>query len=457
MAIGISQDGRHFVHSDGRPFFYLADTAWMLLNRVSKEDTVHYLRVRAEQGFTVIAAVALAEFGGLSAPNAEGELPLKNAGTVEPNPVYFDHIDYVIAEAAKLGLQIALLPAWGDKVQPWNGGVDGIFSPGFQNQGREQAMAKAYAYGAWIAARFDRHDNIIWINGGDRGPSGPNYAETGQEYWDIWDAMGRGICSAAPDCLISFHPPGGYSSSYWFHHSSWLSFNQIQSGHWNRDIDNYAMIKLDYNRLPVRPTLDGEPCYENHPVQYRLEFGVFNDYDARKKAYHALFAGAAGHTYGAHEVFQFFEPGQEKFFGARLHWKEALLLPGARQMGHLRKLFESLPQFPNLEPAPSFVLTGCGHGTDAVYALKDAAGTCAVVYTTAGNPFIADLSQLSEGKLAFSWYSPRTGDFIEMEQQSLSGPSAFVSPNADPGMGDGKQAAWLPRVGNDWVLVCKAG
>ena len=96
-------------------------------------------------------------------------------------------------------------------------------------------------------------------------------------------------------------------SSLKLHDASWLDFNMLQSGH-ERDRDNYHRIAADYARTPPKPCLDGEPGYEDHPSGFKVENGYLNDYDVRKFAYWALFAGAHGHTYGCHDIWQFFDP-----------------------------------------------------------------------------------------------------------------------------------------------------
>src|SRR6187397_3257391 len=65
----VSESGRFLVTEDGRPFFYLGDTAWELFHRLTREEAVRYLEFRAGQGYTAIQAVALAEFDGLTVPN----------------------------------------------------------------------------------------------------------------------------------------------------------------------------------------------------------------------------------------------------------------------------------------------------------------------------------------------------------------------------------------------------
>ena len=72
----VAPGGRHLQTSEGKPFFYLGDTAWALFHRLTCEEAEIYLRDRADKGFTVIQAVALAELRGLDEPNAYGELPL---------------------------------------------------------------------------------------------------------------------------------------------------------------------------------------------------------------------------------------------------------------------------------------------------------------------------------------------------------------------------------------------
>ena len=61
----IAPGGRHLQTSEGEPFFYLGDTAWALFHRLTREEAEIYLRDRADKGFTVIQAVALAELRGL--------------------------------------------------------------------------------------------------------------------------------------------------------------------------------------------------------------------------------------------------------------------------------------------------------------------------------------------------------------------------------------------------------
>src|SRR6188508_1861191 len=112
----ISENKRFLVNESGKPFFYLGDTAWELFHRLNREETDKYLEDRAKKGFTVIQAVALAELNGLNDPNPYGQKPLidndptKPDVKVGPQNDYWDHVDYIVNKAEKLGLTIGFLP-----------------------------------------------------------------------------------------------------------------------------------------------------------------------------------------------------------------------------------------------------------------------------------------------------------------------------------------------------------
>ena len=52
----VSENHRFLIDSDGKPFFYMADTAWELFHRLSREDAELYLKDRAAKHFNVVCA-----------------------------------------------------------------------------------------------------------------------------------------------------------------------------------------------------------------------------------------------------------------------------------------------------------------------------------------------------------------------------------------------------------------
>ncbi len=69
-ALQISDNHRYLVTEDGKPFFWIGDTAWSLFEKLNRKDADVYLEHRARNGFTVIQAVLIFE-GGVK-PNAYG-------------------------------------------------------------------------------------------------------------------------------------------------------------------------------------------------------------------------------------------------------------------------------------------------------------------------------------------------------------------------------------------------
>src|SRR5690606_3445459 len=133
-----------------------------------------------------------------------------------------------------------------------------------------------------------------------------------------------------------------------------------------RGEDNWRYVTEDYAREPVKPTLDGEPSYEDIP--YGLEPGQprWTDDDCRRYAYWSVFAGACGHTYGHNAIIQMYDdrraPGG---YDVRQSWREALTAPGAGQLRHLKTLIESRPYAARV-PDNGLVVDGDGARYDKV-------------------------------------------------------------------------------------------
>ncbi len=423
----VSDNHRYLVQANGKPFFYLGDTAWELFHRLNRDETERYLSKRAEQGFTVIQAVALAELDGLNTPNANGDKPLLDNDPTKPNEAYFRHVDFVIDKAAELGLVIGLLPTWGDKLfkNTWGAGPE-IFNP-----------TNARTYGQWIGNRYRNRPNIIWILGGDRQP------RDGSDDLAVWRAMAAGIeqgVGGSEKALMSYHaqplPTDAGGSGKWFQNDDWFDFSMHQTGHC-RDVAVYDKIIVSYNRRPTKPTLDAEPIYEDHPVCFNAkDLGISNAYDVRRSAYLDLMAGALGHTYGCHPVWQMAAPGRAPVNGPHYNWMDALDLPGANQMKHVRRLFTARQMLDRV-PDQTILLDGDKEPAARVQAIR---GTDhAFVYTTAGRPFTVQFGRISGKSLTAGWFNPRTGDWKKLESIANAGQHRFVPPTSE--------------YGQDWILT----
>lgn len=110
-----------------------------------------------------------------------------------------------------------------------------------------------------------------------------------------------------------------------------------QNGHALEFSERYVKTQADYERVPIKPVLDGERAYEDHPVSFKAAtLGHTTSTEVRRPLYWNLFTGAFGHTYGHHSVRQMWTPERKRVNAPLLPWRGALDQPGAAQMQHAR-------------------------------------------------------------------------------------------------------------------------
>jgi hypothetical protein len=424
--IQVSDNRRFLATEHGDPFFWLADTDWEIFHRLTREEVDFFLANRRRKGFNVIQAVALAEFDGLHTPNAYGEYALLDDDPTRPNEAYFQHVDYVIRQAAAHGIYVAFLPTWGDKVAHLWGVGPIVFNA--ENAG---------VYGRWLGARYRDDTNLIWVLGGDR----PAYTDT-HDYRPIWRAMAAGIDAGAGRRVIkTYHPAGRKSSSAWLHAEEWLDFNMMQSGHGSgRSTPTWEMIAHDYALSPTKPVLDAEPNYEDHPINpwpaWDPANGYFRDHDVRQQSYRAVFAGGCGITYGHHTMWQFSGDRYEAINHADRPWQDAIDRPAAGQMIHLRRLIESRPFFTRI-PDQGLLLFDGGERGEYRTATRDSEGSYALVYLPTPHPVSVRLGWAAGASVRAAWYNPRTGAAQEIGVFPTTQDVTFTPPVDGP----------------DWVLT----
>jgi hypothetical protein len=425
----VSSDGHYLQYEDGKPFFWLGDTGWELFHRLKKEEITKYLENRRSKGFNVIQAVILAEFDGLRKPNQYGTVPLNNLDPTQPNEAYFELVDWTVQQALQKNIFMGLLPTWGDKVTKLWGEGPVIFNED-----------NAYVYGKWLGNRYKQYPNIIWILGGDR----PAVRDS-LDWRPIWRAMAKGIKEGTGNkAIFSYHTWGGENStSQYLHNEDWLHINMMQSGHGGgHDVPVWKWIERDISLTPVKPTLDSEPNYEDHPVnpwpKWDPANGYFRDYDVRKQCYRSVFAGGCGVTYGHHAVWQFWSNREEKINYADRYWTEAIDRPGAYQVGYLRKLIELRSPLGRI-PDESILADGQGDKGEYATAFRDKDNRYAMVYLPVGKKIKLNLSFIKSATVIAWWFNPRTGKPTKKTTIAKSAAATFTAPSAG--------------LENDWVLV----
>ena len=461
----ISDNGRYFVHEDGTPFIWLADTAWTVPARLKWDDVQYYMKTRKEQGFTVLQMVVLDPEFNEEMRNPCGIRALEDGDLLKPVEAYFSYVDWVLDQAEAYGFYVLLLPLWGEMVVGWDWG--GGTHPKYMT------AENAAAYGKWLGSRLRHRNNLLFCLGGDRMP-----VCRGEDFRQVWRELAEGLSEGLTGTrlcynadreewkklLITYHAcheaeTGECSTfSYWTPEDQWISFTMLQSGH-GAFKKNYELIEAE--RAPkmmsgrneaedapkmasgrsetelaakmtpdsgtdaaqglVYPVWDGEPAYEMMPMTWPVkDLNSFHDsYIVRKRAYWALLAGAFGHTYG-HASVWCTATEKDKNEICRCTWAEAIHSEGSKQMKILRDFLEAFPLH-RFELCQERLLrqTSAGDELD----LHEQAACCRenglmLVYFAADTGEEIDTEGLFNGSVYGAWFDPKDGSMTEPRELS---------------------------------------
>jgi hypothetical protein len=369
----LTPNGRHFVRK-GEPFFWLGDTAWTIANLYTPAEAEEYLDHRARQGFSIINVMMVFTGGpgmGAVSQDVEGTLPFLNWNPATPNEAFFKNIDRVLAVARSKNLILAIMPCGGS-------------SGAYVKKQKIFTEANVREYGRWLGRRYKDTPNLIWVNGFDLKSS---------EYPEITQALAAGLQEGdGGEHLITFHPGGGNSSSY-FHTEKWLSYNTIQT--WSDYWRIHALVLADYCRLPVKPVVLAEGAYEDGP-EYPSR--PITPLVVRKQAWWAFLAGGF-HTYGHNDMWR-----------KNPTWRESLDSPGARQMGILKQVLSSREWW-TLVPDQSVIAAGAGSDKYLNAAARSTRGDWAILYLSTRNPITVDFGKVTTSEVVrATWVNPETGE-----------------------------------------------
>lgn len=398
----VSANHRYLQTADGKPFFWLGDTGWLLPEKLNRDEAAYYLEHCRKAGFNVVQVQVI---DGVPCYNIYGQSSNPdgfNMQAADPKGVYsyWDHMDYIVKKAEENGIYIGMVPIWG-----------GLVKRGLMN------VEQAKAYGRFLAGRYKNSPNIIWIIGGDiQGDVKP----------EVWNALATTIKQYDPNHVMTYHPRGRYTSAKWWSKAPWIDFHMFQSGHRkygqrmgnadypipdNTEEDNWMYVDSTWAYKPMKPVLDGEPSYEGIPKGlHDPNEERWQDYDVRRYAYWSVFAGSCGHTYGNNSIMQMIKPGTSTGYGVsgkEKYWYEALEDPGFSEMQYLKDLMLSLPYF---DRVPDQTLIVGKNGTKYNRLLATRGNDYILVYNYNCVPMKLDLTKISGDKKNVWWMNAATGE-----------------------------------------------
>ncbi|TFH04034.1 MAG: DUF4038 domain-containing protein [Spirochaetales bacterium] len=332
--VEIARDNRHFTRN-GRPWFYLADTAWSTMTNPTDQEWDRYLDLRAEQGFTAIQVNILPQWdrSGSAIPIEPFAVQSDGTGTAydfsRPNTEYFELVTRRTAAITARGMVPVVVLLWCDFVpDTWaSQRMPGNIIPGSDLEAYLELAVKATA------------------------PSAPIYMVSGDTDFQTdrsvaYYQLGLEVAKRLdPQGLTTLHLNGEkVEIDERLQQSELLDFYNYQSGHSASSTDKpYLMAQAFFEKKPARPIVNAEPCYEGHargPMSQR-----YSAYEVRRAAWQSVLSGAsAGVTYGAHGIWSWHREGLPfkavNFAGIPYPWDTAIRFEGAWDYGYLKTVIQ---------------------------------------------------------------------------------------------------------------------
>ncbi len=416
----VSDNARYLVYEDGTPFFYLADTAWASFGNVPLELWESYLRHRKMQGFNALQISILPIIHDRSVgPGLVEPFAKKENGAYDfsqRNEAYFAKAEKMVQMAVDYDFIPVLGVLWCCYAIQRND----------PNPNR-MSLDEVREYSTFAAKRFARFDPIFFISGDT-----PQYDAEEIERYRIALEATKAIC---PNALYTMHIAGGRTLDERL--IDGVDFYMYQSGHGANSQKSSQDLAKRFQELPLKPIVNGEPCYEGHGRMGTEDRNKFSAFDVRRATWQSLLAGAImGITYGAQGIWS----GQIK--GMRLmaekrkfeayDWEFAYQLEGSWDVGFAKWVFENF-KLMDIEPVDLV-----RNEDNEIVAAADVARTKIVAYApyTTSIEFDIDLSEYTCSCINLNdrriWTPPvRTGSTSIVELPQFNHDMLFLAIKKD--------------------------
>lgn len=392
-----------FVDQNNNPRMFLADECWGLpanagvtAGHTWQQDIDAYLTARAAQGFTVITVDPYGDSihgGNDNGTTLDGVAPFTTPFSVF-NETFWTRIDYLITQAAALGLTINL-----DVAYTYHWFTGHLFDGMTTGQGT--------GYGTTLGNRYKTTPNLLWMFGDD-------YSQTSDA---VFTAIADAIIATGDthEMTIEYYPSGTTSredlsgsptATPFTWGAAYATFNWVYY-YWV----TYFGIEQAYKENSQIPIVWGDGWF------WGGESGTMiaaSDKTSRYEAWWAMASGARGVSVGSHFVF----PWNSSSLAAVT--SEGWYATGA---GAMRTAIESLTGWNNLVPDLTNALVTGGRGTRAAYSASNWSsdapdtyvaaslvpdGSLALLYLPQATTITIDQSKLAAGYIA-KWIDPVNG------------------------------------------------
>jgi hypothetical protein len=420
----VSPNGRYFLDQFGNPLFLVGDTAWSMSAQIDDADSTLYLEDRAEKGFNLVVLSAPEHAFTDNSPfyeNTYGQLPF--TGTAFQSTLtdaYWDHIEFKVAEALRLGITMLICPQYlgfPSSDEGWNDEVVAATN------------AQMTTYGQALATRFASYPNVMWLIGHDRIPSATEMARSKA----VADALQAGTShlltvGAGDNGLTGVENWSGSGISWDF-----------DNGYRRSTLDYVAHTAGGYSNSPTIPFGFFEPLYEGDGASRA---------QCRYALYGPMCAGACYVFFGNHPIWHF---GSSNWGGGG-DWVAALDSGGSQDASRFATFIGTLNAdwLETMVPdtTDTFLTGGEGSGTTQAAARFDGTtttGIIALAYRPAGGSatLTFDLTELNQvSTVRVRKFDPTNGTYTTINTYATSLSAQAIGSLGNNAAGD-----------SDWLLV----
>ncbi len=412
--VKVAADGRHLEHQDGRPFFWLADSARDGARLSTPKDWMLYCGVRSSQGFNVV------EWNATGVRDYKGDAPIEGpTNRIAINPDFFQRLDAKVHVAGVSGLLSAITPV-------------------AHEYAAQLSYDQTILLARYVVARYGG-DPVAWILSFDPDPSGAQS--------ERWKNIGKAVFARASSRPVMLAVGANTYLMDEFRDQPWVSILGVQTF---TDITEDAVkwsadgpLAREWSQTPARPVIS---CL---PVENSLRPGAqtrFTADEVRRAAYWSVLQTVpAGVAYSAEGIRNWDQTAltkkKDRAQGEYLpFWQRALFLPGGKQVARMADLVSSLP-FWRLHPEP--VMGAAPAQADSplqhIASVSTTARDLALVYVP-GERTLEILVEAMPPSPDVTWINPRTGERNPAVAVVVGKVCQFPTPDK-----------------SDWLLIVKAG
>ncbi|MBA2564137.1 MAG: DUF4038 domain-containing protein [Gemmatimonadetes bacterium] len=403
----------HFARQDGTPFWWFGDTQWILYSDDASEGldrtaSLHYVDVRAAQGFNVILSALYVTRGN------QAGFQFANVSQEVLNPAFWQEVDSRLAYVQGKGITAGLTLGWGDRF------------PDFPS---DEARAR---FARYVAARYSAYDVFFIV---------------ANEYGDgLTEAQARMLGQALDDADPHGRMIGNHSTKKMsvevFADDPWMSFGDFQQ----RYVTLHKLV-LD-SRDHAKPVVNAEYGYylrdmtepPNGVVDKNNSFTLA---DMRYATWDIAMAGGYFVT-GWNSTYYGGAVGAGPF-----DVDGAVNDPWEDDVQHVPRLFAGLGllEWWKLQPSDGLLTSGVARGADlpvnnvdgsyvapprrTFWALAEIGRQYVAYVRGHDGPHTLSLGGAPSGTWSLRLFDPRTGAVTDLGSVSGAGPFTLDPPSAD--------------------------